>query len=441
MTLAGPASGHDQPLSPRSGTVGTPAPESASVLLLGADALLMARPATPVQLAHAGARAGYATVLPASWGDELIARFVMSRLSERAPGPAVQCSCPLVAHRLLTVGRDLEPVLVSTVSPPVALARYVRVLFGAAARITYVGACPGAIDESIDVRILPSAFLTMLAGQQISLDAQPSVYESVIPPDRRRFWSQPGGVPRVEALWTEAGGRTLMEVFNDDFAGELAQTLLSGKNALIDAGPRLGCACAGAISGIDARVSRATLSELEPPQAPTPLVDPTVALELELPLPAATRAPIDAARPADRPRAGRAISPAPVTADGRRTPSDGFRVSPTSSRLVVGGLPTARKSDKVRSLPRTYIARKRSSPKGLRRSEVMPEADDLAPPRPSDAPAARDDPPTAIRVPLAGGAPSFHLTPAQLGALIGGTAAVIVLLIVVGVFIGRELAR
>lgn len=416
---------------------GTPAPESPSVLLLGADALLVARPATPVQLAHAGARAGYATVLPASWGDELIARFVMTRLLERGPGPAIQCSCPLVAHRLLTVGRDLEPVLVSTVAPPVALARYARALFGPAARVTYVGACPGAIDDAIDVRILPSAFLGILAAQQIPLDAQPSVYESVIPPDRRRFWSQPGGVPRVEALWTEAGGRTLTEVFNEDFAGELAQHLLNGKNALIDAAPRLGCACAGAAPGVEARASRATLSELEPPQAPTPLVDPHVALNLELALPAASRAPIDAARSADRARTFRPTLP-PIVPDARRTPVDGLRMSPASSRLVVGSMPTARKSDKFRSLPRTYIARKRSSPKGLR-SEIVPERENTMPAA-IDA-ALPDDREQGERTQTAGAAPMLHLTPTQLAAIVGGAALVIVVLIIVGVFIGRALSR
>ena len=41
-------------------------------------------------------------------------------------GPVIQCSCPIVAHRLLSVGGDLRPVMLALVPPPVALARYIR---------------------------------------------------------------------------------------------------------------------------------------------------------------------------------------------------------------------------------------------------------------------------------------------------------------------------
>src|SRR5690348_16284732 len=50
---------------------------SVPVVILGTDALLAAAPATPVQLAHACLRGGFANVIPASWGDELIASAVL----------------------------------------------------------------------------------------------------------------------------------------------------------------------------------------------------------------------------------------------------------------------------------------------------------------------------------------------------------------------------
>src|SRR5213080_264953 len=110
------------------------APESAtpnnaripSIVILGADALVAALPATPIQLAHACALVGYHLVIPASWGDELIAVATMRALRDRAQMPAIQCSCPFVAHRLLAVGTDLRPFLVSLAPPPVVLARYLR---------------------------------------------------------------------------------------------------------------------------------------------------------------------------------------------------------------------------------------------------------------------------------------------------------------------------
>src|SRR5262249_26276162 len=149
-------------------------------------------------------------------------------------GPVIQCSCPIVAHRLLTVGGDLRPVLLPLVAPPVAVARYVRTLAQPTrARITFVGACPGAVDDSIDIRMTPDAFIAMLAERDIIVEDQPNVFESVIPPDRRRYRSQPGGVPTPEALWTELGTRTLVEIDGEDFITEVAQQLLSGRNVLI----------------------------------------------------------------------------------------------------------------------------------------------------------------------------------------------------------------
>src|SRR5256885_9228305 len=138
-----------------------------SIVILGADALLAALPATPIQLAHACALVGYQHVVPASWGDELIALASLRALRDHAQLPAIQCSCPYVAHRLLAVGTDLRPFLVSLVSPPVVLARYLRAAYGPRKlRITYVGRCPGAADESIDARLTPEELLAIFVDHQ-----------------------------------------------------------------------------------------------------------------------------------------------------------------------------------------------------------------------------------------------------------------------------------
>src|SRR5205814_701446 len=64
-------------------------PPAMPIVILGTDALLAAAPATPVQLAHACLRGGYTNVIPASWGDELIASAVIRALPEFAGGPAI----------------------------------------------------------------------------------------------------------------------------------------------------------------------------------------------------------------------------------------------------------------------------------------------------------------------------------------------------------------
>jgi hypothetical protein len=367
--------------------------QTVPIVILGTDATLAALPATPVQLAHACLRAGFANVVPASWGDELVASAVLRRLSEFGSGPAIQCSCPIVAHRLLSVGGDLRPVMLPTLPPPVAVARYIRALsHPARARITYVGTCPGAIDESIDIRMTPESLMEMLAERDIVLSDQPRVFESLLAPDRRRFRSQPGGVPSVEALWgTGLSPRTLVEVEADDLVADVAQHVLNGKNILIDVSPRLGCACSGAVDGMPVREARTRVVMHEPPRAAAPVIDERTAIPLDLELPAASRSPVDvmAARPsvptrrpvaplrsADAPHAHRA-SPAhgiPAVPDLRsarvagglvppRTPTLPRSPTPPRSLPAIGSTPVVRKTE-GKTLARAFIVRRRLPQKG-----------------------------------------------------------------------------
>jgi hypothetical protein len=355
-------------------------PQTVPIVVLGTDALLAASPATPVQLAHACLRAGFANVVPASWGDEILAAAVLRRLPNFGNNPVIQCSCPIVAHRLLTVSGDLRPVMLALVPPPVAVARYVRTLSQPThTRITYVGGCPGAVDDSIDIRMTPEALIAMLAERDIILEDQPRIFESVIPPDRRRFRSQPGGVPAADVLWTESGSRTLVEIDGEDFATEIAQHLLSGKSVLIDASPRLGCVCSGATASGPGKHARQKVIALEPPRATIPVVDEQAPIELDLAVPAAPRAPIDiiavspglASTAANTPprgfeasSLGHRISPvrgfAPVPDPRQSRPSNPGAPSP--SRPVVGAVPIARAAE-GKALPRAYIARRRPSPR------------------------------------------------------------------------------
>ena len=275
-------------------TTQSSAPHSVPIVILGTDAVLAAHPATAVQLANACLRAGFSSVIPASWGDELIASATLRELKEFGPGPTIACSCPIVAHRLLTASADLRPVLLPFIPPPIAVARYVQALaHPSRARVTYVGNCPGAIDDSIDIRMTPDALIAMLAERLIVIEEQPRVFESIIPADRRRFRSQPGGLPTAEALWSEAGGRTLVEVKSDDFAAEIAQHVLAGENVLIDAAMTLGCACSGAMVQGQRHERRDTAVALEPPRASSPVIDEHVPIQLEMRVPAASRTPVD----------------------------------------------------------------------------------------------------------------------------------------------------
>jgi hypothetical protein len=381
--------------------VATPTSDSARlhqavpIIILGTDALLAALPATPVQLAHACLRAGFANAVPASWGDELIAAAVLRRLPQFEGGPAIQCSCPIVAHRLLSASGDLRPAMLGLVAPPVAIARYIRALSGATpVRLTYVGDCPGANDGAIDIRMRPDALLALLAERDISIADQPRVFESILPPDRRRFRSQPGGVPAVDAMASEGGTRTLVEMDTDDFVTELAQQLLTGKNVLIDAGPHLGCVCSGAAAGVAVKDARACVVALEPPRAMMPVIDESMPIALELEVPAAPRSPVDVSAIAAHASAARAATlatgaaglgspPSAAATSHPMPPLSGHRFSPVrpmavipepraasrtsgpaSQRSVLGVAPVARDGE-GKSLPRAYVARRRPSPRAV----------------------------------------------------------------------------
>ena len=389
-----------------------------AVVILGNDALLAARPATPVQLAHACLAAGYRAVVPASWGDELVAAATMQLLGARAERPVIQCACPHVARRVLAVGSDLAPYLLSVVAPPVAAARYVRRHSSGTVRITYVGRCPAASDDSIDARLTPDELLAQLADRGIELAAQPTIFESVIPPDRRRHFSLPGGLPSDEVLHRrELASETIAE---DDLAAQIAEKVLSGTKSLLDIAPAVGCACAGAVAGPGGRVA---VIELEPPRAPSAVVDVSGAAALELPMPVAARSPLDLMAsphptPAPSPSPGNPPPPPPSTpaepAPQRRprfTPPGGEMMMPgtiaaapapapgpprrrsiSAPRMVPGTTPVA-SDQEGRVLPRTYVARRRSPRTGIPVFTEPPpppvtEAPAPVPPAPEPEPAA-----------------------------------------------------
>jgi len=384
-------------MSPASNTPGAPLP---SVAILGSDALLAARPATPVQLAHACQAAGYAAVYPVTWGDELLAAACTRRVAARGDEPAIFCACPHVNDALLEVGSDLARFLVPLVAPPVACARYLRALYGYnRVRITYIGACPGAHDPAIDARLTPMQFLGVLTQLDIKLQELPEVFDSVIPPDRRRHRSIPGGTPTPEVLASDGAGRRLEEVIDDDWKTELAQRLLLRERALFDPAPSLGCHCAGARPGVSPAAARPSVVALEPPRASGDVVDLNVAVDVDRTVPViaprsreipsiaiAMESPPDERRSEPPPAPVLTPSlpvelPSPAAASVSPTPPDPIIVAEEEARRRKAAAPVvARAAQTVplarteggQVLPRAYAARRRTPPDGAGTVAVAP---------------------------------------------------------------------
>jgi hypothetical protein len=367
-------------MSPASNTSGAPLP---SVAILGVDALLAARPATPVQLAHACQAAGYAAVYPVTWGDELLATACMRRVAGRGDDAAIFCACPHVSDALLEVGSDLARFLIPLVAPPVACARYLRALYGYnRVRITYIGACPGAHDPAIDAHLTPMQFFGVLAQLGIVLEEQPEVFESVLPPDRRRHRSVPGGAPTSEMLASEGGTRTLEEIIDDDWKTELAQRLLSRHRAVFDVAASLGCHCAGARPGVAPQTARPSVVSLEPPRASSDVIDSNVAVDVDRTLPLmaarareiapAAPAPIvisvpDEQLPTPTPSLVVEFPPSPPSAPAESVTVDEEPPRRKAAAPVVAraaqGVPLAR-TEGGQVLPRAYAARRRTPLEG-----------------------------------------------------------------------------
>jgi hypothetical protein len=344
-----------------------------SLLIVGTDAVLAAAPATPVQLAHACMAVGFHAVIPASWGDELVAARAIEHM-RAADAPMVQCTCPHVARRLATHGDAIAPMLLCFVAPPVAAALYLRAVYAPARpRITFAGGCPSALHESIDVWLSADELLSTFAERGVSASAQPTEFDSVIPPDRRRYFSDAGGVPSRAALRQLAPPVEVVEIIEDDLVLGLAQQLLSGSRSLIDVAVPLGCCCSGAVGGVSADIARSRVREHEPPRALSPVIDQSIHVDLELPPPTSVRAipvvpPIDPVVPGAPPLPELTPEPALITVE----PVPRRRSPPGLARPVLGTTPL-RRSAAGRQLPRAYVARLRSSPRGLRQSSLRNE--------------------------------------------------------------------
>jgi hypothetical protein len=260
-------------------------PESLAVLVVGTDTVIEALPARPIQLAHACGELGFDLVVPLSWGDELVAEAALRSLETGSPKRAVFCACPLVRQRLLQSGTDLSEVMLSFVSPPVAVARHLRASIGPRlGSLTYVGRCPGADAQDFDVTYEPTVFLDILRDRGIELESQPDSFIDRLPADRRRHLSLPGGCPAPEPLWQRCHEMLLSEVDGPDLSLEIAQHLLSSQPVLVDLAISVGCHCCGVTSSSIGSSARVAVTSLEPPRSVTPVISDSVVSELSAPV-------------------------------------------------------------------------------------------------------------------------------------------------------------
>lgn len=338
----------------------SPATESMlPVIVLGTDTLLAALPASGVQLASACGAAGFAAAIPAAWGDEIIADATLRILARRTEEPAILCSCPHVAEKLLNNGADLNRFLVPVEAPPVATARYLRALFGTTKiHVTYAGGCPAAAMHSeIDTHFTPMELLGLLAERGVRLSTRQDATGTY--PAFRRYRSLPGGAPAPQALWAQ-NGRMLVELDAGDYSSELAERLIARERSLFDLAPCLGCACSGVVNGGAPTAARATVMATEAARARGEVLDPSlrVNVERQIPPPRATRKPPTPpeSHPAYRDSVARPGTRAGIYAAAETTLPRRHARTPVLMRAITSGSLPVIRTRAGRTVPRAYMA-------------------------------------------------------------------------------------
>ncbi|MFN8572626.1 MAG: hypothetical protein U0132_11265 [Gemmatimonadaceae bacterium] len=246
-----------------------PSTERSRVVILGNDALIAARPATPIQLARACMAAGFAFVAPSSWGDELIAQHAGDHMAASPSGASLLLHCPYV---LSSTAAENSPAMrrCLSVSPPVAAARYVRAGFAPhEISVTYVGACPGGRSEEIDEQVTPEAFVSRLHKAGHSPLLEPDHFDDILPADRSRFASKPGGAPNPE--WLLARANAILRDVAPETAVTVARAVGPDERYLLDLADAAGCRCAH---------EAAAVQRLEPARASSPVVSTELAVDL-----------------------------------------------------------------------------------------------------------------------------------------------------------------
>lgn len=234
-----------------------------AAVIVGNDAVVAALPSSPAQLARACAAAGFDIVVPPSWGDELVADGYLTQLAGRRDGVVIACACPRVSALLARSTHGARSGCVRVAAPPVAVARYLRLVYGEPLLVTYVGDCPSASDPSIDARFTPAGFFASLHRQGVTLDSTPLSPElEDASADRwRRHRSMPGGLPTRRLLARAPVDRVLREVDADRV--DPAAWATSRSRVLLDLSDAAACACGG---------NRAQVEDTQPSRNATPIL-------------------------------------------------------------------------------------------------------------------------------------------------------------------------
>jgi len=311
---------------------------SRAAVILGNDALVAARPAPPAELSRACAAAGFDIVVPPSWGDELVAQRYMAELESCPDDVVLACTCARVAS-LLAAAATANPVRkIVVAAPPVAAARYLRLVYGESLLITYVGDCPSANDASINARFTPAGFFASLHREGITLDTSAAAEMDDADAERwRRHRSLPGGLPARRFLARAPVDRLLRDV--DVASVDPALWEPSRSRVLLDLAAAARCACGG---------NRSIAEDAEPSRSVRPILVPPPGLDLR-----ADTAAVPVAGVMREGRRARSVVPPATRAHAVAPPSTASPIAPIAVKTTSAPPVAASRSQAVTEAGRT----------------------------------------------------------------------------------------
>jgi hypothetical protein len=292
---------------------------SRAAVILGNDAVVAARPAPPAELSRACAAAGFDIVVPPSCGDELVAEGYLAELVSCRDDVVLACTCARVASLLAVAATDKPVRKIIVAAPPVAAARYLRLVYGESLLVTYVGDCPSANDVSINARFTPAGFFASLHRQGITLDPSAAAEMDDADAERwRRHRSLPGGLPARRFLARAPVDRLLRDV--DVASVDPALWQSSRSRVLLDLAAAAGCACGG---------NRSTVEDAEPSRSVRPIVVPPPGLDLR-----ADTAAVAAGGGMREGRRAQSVVPPATRAHAAAPPSTASPIAPISVKTT-----------------------------------------------------------------------------------------------------------
>lgn len=323
-------------------------PSAPTLAVLGPDAVLAAAPATQAQLVAACTQLGFDAVVPASWGDELLAEATLRHLGARRE-PVVLCACPSV-HAIAGRTPRIARHVLALVSPAVATARYLRMLYAPArVRIVYLGDCAGISSGDIDAHRSVQWVLDALHTAGIDAGSMPDEPA----PGHRRHLSLAGGAPHPDVMRSSVRHQ-LVSLSGEDAVEMAAARVARGESVLIDLAPATGCGCAGG-SGRANPDARAALTALEPPRAAGEVLSPTIRPDLTLGASRVGPRPADTSPPSIRDMGEREVRLPTVPLDAAPAGAARRRFRSSGMLRAIGALAPATRTGEGRIVPRAYL--------------------------------------------------------------------------------------